>query len=61
MKNLITNEPVAIVALVEAVLALVVAFGLDLSGEQVATIVAVTTTLLAVVARALVTPVAKLP
>lgn len=45
------NEPVLITGVVQAVLALVVAFGLDLSQEQVGAILAVTAAVLALVAR----------
>jgi len=43
IKNVWLNAPGRVIAFVEAVLALVIAFGLQLSGEQVAAIVAVTT------------------
>ena len=52
----IQREPALILGMVQATLALVVAFGLDLSADQVATILAVTAALLALVTRALVTP-----
>jgi len=51
------REPALIMGLVTAVLALVVSFGLDLSVEQVGTIVAVAAALLSVVTRSKVTPV----
>ena len=51
------REPALIMGLVTAVLALVVSFGLDLSPEQVGTIVAVEAALLSVVTRSKVTPV----
>lgn len=54
------REPAVIIGLVETVLALGIAFGLDLSGEQVGAIMAVTTAVLAVVIRQVVTPVAAL-
>jgi hypothetical protein len=53
------REPALIIGLVEAVLALVLAFGLNLSPEQIGGIMAVTTALLAVVVRQVVTPVNK--
>lgn len=53
----IKNEPVLTVALVEAIVALVVAFGVDLSGEQIGAIMAVTSAALGWVARQRVTPV----
>lgn len=52
----IKNEPVLVTALVQAILAMVVAFGLDLSAEQIGGVLAVTAALLAFVARAKVTP-----
>lgn len=57
--NIIKNEPVLIQGLVQAILALFLAFGLNLSDEQVASIMAVTAVVLAIVARMFVTPVAK--
>jgi hypothetical protein len=51
------REPALILALVQSVIALVVAFGLDLSAEQVGTIVAVSAALLGVVTRSKVSPV----
>ena len=53
----IRREPALVAGLVQAVLALLVAFGLDVSAEQTASILAVTAALLAVVTRAQVTPV----
>lgn len=55
----IAREPALISGVVQATLALVVAFGLDLTADQVATILAVTAALLALVTRALVTPAAE--
>jgi hypothetical protein len=57
MLDKIRNEPVLITGLVQAALALVVAFGLDVSQEQIGAILAVTAAVLALVARARVTPV----
>ena len=51
-----SREPAVLMGLVTAVLALVVSFGLDLSPEQVGTIVAVAAALLSVVTRSKVTP-----
>lgn len=51
------REPVLVLAVVQAALALVIAFGLDLTGEQVAGIVAVSAAVLGFVARQKVTPV----
>jgi hypothetical protein len=53
----VRNEPVLVTALVQAVLALIVSFGLDLSAEQIGSILAVSAGLLAFVARSKVTPV----
>lgn len=50
------REPAMYVAAVQAVIALVIAFGLDLSPEQVGAIVAVTAAVLGLVTRSQVTP-----
>lgn len=50
------REPVVIVAAVNAIVGLVVGFGLDVSGEQQALIQTAVTAVLAVLARAKVTP-----
>jgi len=52
----VRNEPVLVTALVSAVLGLLVAFGLDLSNEQTGSLMALTGTLLAFVARGKGTP-----
>lgn len=52
----IRTEPVLVTALIQAVLALVAAFGLSLSAEQIGGILAVTAAVLAFVARTQVTP-----
>ena len=52
------REPALILAAVQAAIALVVAFGLDLTGEQVAGILAVSAAVLGLVVRSKVTPVA---
>ena len=57
--NLVVNEPVVIAGAVEAVVLLLIGFGLDLTGDQVALIMTAVTAILALVARALVTPVAQ--
>ena len=54
-----TKEPALIAALVQSVLGLLIAFGVELSDEQVAAILAVTGTVLALVVRARVTPTRK--
>lgn len=51
------REPVMFYALVQTVLALIVAFGLDLTPEQTGAILAVTAALLGLIARSKVTPV----
>jgi hypothetical protein len=56
----IRREPALIVGLIEALLVLAVAFGLDLTAEQMAAIVAVATVLGGLVVRSQVTPVAEL-
>lgn len=56
MLTTIRREPALITGLIQAVLALVVAFGLDLSGEQTASILAVSAAVLAVVVRSQVRP-----
>jgi len=57
MVERIKNEPVLVVGCVQAILALVVAFGLNLSDGQVAAILGVTGAVLALVARSKVSPV----
>ena len=52
------REPALVLGAVQAVLALVVAFGLKLSVEQTGAILAATAAILAVVTRSQVTPVA---
>lgn len=53
----IRREPALVTGAVGAVLALVVAFGFELSGEQTGAIMALTTAVLGFVTRAKVTPV----
>lgn len=50
------REPVMFLAVIQAVLALVVSFGADLSAEQVGTVTAVTAALLGLIARQKVSP-----
>lgn len=52
----ITNEPVLVLGVVQAALALLVGFGLGLTGEQTAAIVAFSAALLSLIARSKVTP-----
>ena len=53
----LANEPVLVLGVVQAALALLVSFGLGLSGEQVGTIIALSAAILSLVARSRVTPV----
>lgn len=55
------REPAMIAALVQAGLALAVAFGLDLSAEQIAALVAVSAAVFGLLTRQVVTPTAKVP
>lgn len=59
MVEKLRNEPVLVVALVQAILVAAVAFGLDLSPAQSAAVLSVTGAVLAVVARSKVTPTSK--
>jgi hypothetical protein len=52
----VRHEPVLILAAVQAAITLVVAFGLDLTSEQVGAIVTFTGAVLSVIARRKVTP-----
>lgn len=58
--NIIKNEPVLIQSLVQAILGLFLAFGVNLSNEQTGSIMAVVAVILAIVARMFVTPTNKL-
>lgn len=55
------REPAMIAAMVQAGLALVVAFGVDLSAEQLAALVAVSAALFGLLTRQAVVPTAKVP
>lgn len=61
MKNSLSNlwgrEPAMVLALVQAAIVLVVAFGLQLDGEQIAAITSFTAVLLGVITRSQVIPV----
>jgi hypothetical protein len=59
MKTLWNREPALFVAVVQALLALLLAFGVQLTVEQVGTIMAFTTAVLAWVVRSQVTPTGK--
>ena len=54
---MIDREPVMLLAAVQAIIALVVAFGLELTPEQVGAVTAVAAAVLGVVARSQVSPV----
>jgi hypothetical protein len=56
MKNLWNTEPTLVVGFVQTVLVLLLAFGVDLTTEQVGAILAVVTAGLALVVRHKVTP-----
>jgi hypothetical protein len=56
----IKSEPVAIQALIQVTLGLVLAFGVKLTTEQIAAIMAFVGALLAVITRQLVTPMSKI-
>ena len=57
----IVNEPVLILAVVQAGLGLGISFGLHWSGEQVGAVMAFSAAVLGFIARRQVTPVARLP
>ena len=54
--NVLRNEPVLIQGLVQAVLGLFLAFGVEISNEQVGAIMALTAVILAILTRMFVTP-----
>lgn len=51
MKKMISREPELVIGLVQAILALLLAFGVTMSQEQIGAILAVSAALLALVAR----------
>jgi hypothetical protein len=55
--KILDREPVLFLAVVQAIVTLVTAFGLNLDGQQVAAINLVTIAILSLIARARVTPV----
>lgn len=59
MKTVWGREPVAIVATFQTLLALLLAFGVDLTVEQTGAILAATAAVLGLVARSQVSPVAE--
>lgn len=60
MIDRIRSEPALVYGAVQAILGLVLAFGLDLSNEQTASIMVVTAAILAFIVRASVVPTVKL-
>jgi hypothetical protein len=54
--SVLRDEPALVLGLVQAAIALAVGFGLDLTAEQVASLVAFTAAALSVVTRSQVTP-----
>lgn len=56
----IQHEPVAMQALIQTMIAMICAFGVKMNGQQIAAVLAVTQAILALVARQMVTPNAKL-
>lgn len=59
MFNPIKNEPVFVQGLIQAALALAIAFGLKLSPGQIGAILAFTAALLSLITRSVVTPIAN--
>lgn len=59
--DIIKNEPVLITGLATAVIALLLAFGFQLSEKQIGAIMGVLAIILAILARKLVTPNSKVP
>ena len=58
--NILKNEPALLSGLVQAILGLLLAFGVSLSDEQVGSIMAATAVVLAILVRMVVTPTAKI-
>ena len=56
MKSLWNREPAAILAALQAIIAVAVSFGLDLSAEQVGGILAATAAVLGLITRSKVSP-----
>jgi hypothetical protein len=59
--RVLRSEPALILGLVQAIIALVLAFGVDLSEEQIGSILALTAVALAVATRMLVSPTEPTP
>lgn len=57
--DIIRNEPVLIQGLIQAVLGLLLAFGISVTDEQIGAIMAATAVVLAILARMFVTPTNK--
>lgn len=60
MGDLIKNEPVLISGLIQAIIGVLLAFGVSVSDEQTGSIMAITAVILAILARLFVTPTNKL-
>lgn len=54
--NRLTQEPVLVMGVVQALLALIISFGIGLTADQVGTVTAASAAVLALVARSKVTP-----
>ena len=61
LTTLYGRQPVMVLAFVQATLAMVMGFGLKLTGDQVALVMAFTAALLGILAQTQVTPMATLP
>jgi hypothetical protein len=61
LSNLYGRQPVMVLAFVQATLAMFMGFGLHLTGDQVALVMAFTAALLGLLAQTQVTPMATLP
>jgi hypothetical protein len=61
LNNLVKNEPVLISGLIQAILGLLLAFGISVSDEQIGAIMAATAIVLAILARIFVTPTHQIP
>lgn len=59
--NILKNEPALVSGLIQAILGLLLAFGVSLDDKQVGSIMAVTAVILAIAVRMVVTPTNKLP
>lgn len=60
IKERILNEPVLVLNAINAIIAIVVAFGIEMTVEQKTAIIGLSTALLNIIARSVVTPVRKL-